>query len=149
MNPSEELRNLFMRDLSKLKEEVTLYQVEDDLWITSGEIKNSAGNLVMHLAGNLQHFIGHVLSGTDYQRDREFEFAGKVGRAELISQIDDTIEVMHSFFNSTSEGTFSADYPIEVFGERMTSFFFISHLYGHLNYHLGQVNYHRRILTNS
>ena len=148
MSISEEFIKLFRRDLSKLKDEVLLYSKEDDLWLVDGEIKNTAGNLAMHLTGNLQHFIGHVLAGTNYERDREFEFGGKKSKGEIVHDIDDTIEVLASYFGSVSDDAYKEDYPLEVFGERMTSFFFISHLYGHLNYHLGQVNYHRRIVAN-
>lgn len=140
---------LFERDLLKLKEEVRHYQKEEDLWVLDGEIKNTAGNLAMHLCGNLQHFIGHILGGTDYLRKRDFEFGGRLSKDEIVTEIDSTIGVLESFFASTEDTFYRSEYPIKVFGHKMTCFYFISHLYGHLNYHLGQVNYHRRILTNS
>ena len=147
MNISEEFKKLFERDLLKLKEEVNAYLNEDDMWIKQGEIKNSAGNLAMHLAGNLQHFIGQVLNESGYIRQRSFEFDGKLSRKELITEIEKTIEAVNSFFTSANNDIYEQSYPLEVFGHPMTCFYFISHLQGHLNYHLGQVNYHRRILS--
>ena len=146
MNPSKEFEQLFARDLRKLKEEIESYPDETSLWIKSGDIKNSAGNLALHLCGNLQHFIGAVLSGTDYVRNRPFEFEGSVERKQLLDEIDKTLDTVSSFFQEASQETYEKKYPIEVFGNEMSTFYFIVHLQGHLNYHLGQVNYHRRIL---
>lgn len=147
MNISKDFKDLYVRDLSKLREEINLYENEDDLWLTEGEIKNSGGNLALHLTGNLQHFVGHILSGTNYVRQRDFEFNGRVSKVELVEQVDTTIDVIKSFFDSASEESYTKDYPLEVFGHKMTCFYFLSHFLGHLNYHLGQVNYHRRILS--
>ncbi len=146
MNVSGEFKTLFARDLGKLKEEINLYASEEQLWITDGEIKNSAGNLAMHLCGNLQHFIGHVLGGSAYERDRAFEFNGRMTREALVSEVLKTEEALIGYFETASDEDYSADYPLEVFGYKMSNLHFIMHLMGHLNYHLGQVNYHRRIL---
>lgn len=147
MNASAEFGKLFERDLKRLKEEVSQYENEDDLWIKSGEISNSAGNLAMHLCGNLQHFIGSVLAGSGYKRDRQFEFGGIISKDEILKEIDITLATVMRFFRSTDEKVFEEAYPLEVFGYSMSTFYFIIHLQGHLNYHLGQVNYHRRILA--
>ncbi len=147
MNPSKELSELYIGDLKKLKEEVMSYHDEASLWIKSGDIKNSAGNLAMHICGNLQHFIGAVLGGSSYIRDRAFEFEGRMKLDQLTDEINKTIESMNSFFQKATDDTYQADYPIEVFGYKMSTFYFMIHLQGHLNYHLGQVNYHRRILS--
>ena len=147
MNVSAEFKTLFSRDLAKLREEINLYAHEEDLWIIKGDVKNSAGNLAMHLSGNLRHFIGHVLGGSDYKRDRAFEFNGRISREAILKEMAETEEALIAHFDKTSDEEYTQDYPLEVFGYKMSNLHFIMHLMGHLNYHLGQVNYHRRILT--
>ena len=147
MDFSKDLSALFLRDLSILKKEIEAYKDEEKLWVKKGEINNSAGNLALHICGNLRHFIGSVLLKDGYQRDRTFEFNGKIKKSEILNEIDETIESVSGFFEEVSKDLFNRQYPLEVLGHKMTIFFFMVHLYGHLNYHLGQVNYHRRILN--
>lgn len=137
---------LFKRDLLKLREEIEAFKNESNLWRLEGEIKNTAGNLALHLAGNLQHFIVHVLGGTDYQRDRENEFAAKdVPRTEIIKEIDTAIATLEAVFPKLDESKFDQAYPIKITLGDFTIFQMLVHLQGHLNYHFGQVNYLRRI----
>jgi uncharacterized damage-inducible protein DinB len=141
------LIEIFERDLSKLKAEVEAYANEGDLWRVDGEIANSAGNLCLHLAGNLRHFFGSVLGGTDYVRDRDAEFSSKfVPRAKLLAEVDAAASEVKAVLEKLTDEDLQKNYPIEVFGHPMTTEFFIVHLATHLNYHLGQVNYHRRLL---
>ncbi len=143
----ETLQQLFDRDLSKLKEEIGLYSNESDLWKTGGEITNSAGNLTLHLIGNLRHFFGAVLGETGYVRDRDKEFSdGGVSRADLIAGIDQAAADVKATLQKLTDEDLANTYPIEVFGHPMTTEFFLIHLATHLNYHLGQINYHRRII---
>lgn len=142
------LLELYERDLSKLKNEVELYQNEADLWKVEGDLLNSAGNLCMHLTGNLQHFFGAVLGGTGYVRDRDGEFSRKdVSREQMLAEIDSTMAVIRSTLEGLGEDDLKNDYPIEVFGKPMTTAFFLTHLATHFNWHLGQVNYHRRLIA--
>ncbi len=144
---TDTLSELYARDLSKLKEEIGLYANETDLWMTSGEITNSAGNLTLHLVGNLRHFFGAVLGETGYVRDRDKEFSDSgVSRAELIAGIDQAASDVRSTLEKLTADDLASTYPIEVFGHPMTTEFFLIHLATHLNYHLGQINYHRRLL---
>lgn len=141
------LIEIFERDLAKLKAEVEAYNNEGDLWRVEGEIANSAGNLCLHLAGNLRHFFGTVLGGTDYVRDRDAEFASKfVPRATLLAEVDAAAREVRTVLEKITDEDLQKNYPIEVFGHPMTTEFFVIHLATHLNYHLGQINYHRRIL---
>ena len=143
------LSELFERDLTKLKEEISLYVDESKIWAVKGEIKNSAGNLTLHLLGNLNHFVGAILGGNGYVRNRNAEFSDKnVPRAEIISNIDKTIGVIKSTLSKISDVDLKKDYPVKVLKnkETMKTEFFLIHLVGHLNYHLGQINYHRRLI---
>ena len=141
------LKSLFERDLLKLKSEIESYSLESDLWLVERSISNSAGNLAMHLIGNLNHFVGAQLGNTRYVRDREYEFSGKnIPKQTLLQQIDDTLAMLHSTLDGLSESKLQEDYPKIVFREKMSVEFFLVHLTTHLAYHLGQINYHRRLL---
>lgn len=142
------LIQLYERDLNKLKEEIELYADEADLWNVGGDIVNPAGNLCLHLIGNLKHFFGGVLGGTGYVRDRDAEFSTKnVARIELLQGIDEARTVVVSTLEKLTDEDYAKTYPLEVFGKPMTTGFFLTHLATHLTWHLGQINYHRRLLT--
>lgn len=144
----EILLEIYERDLNKLREEIDAYKNEGDLWKTTREITNSAGNLCQHLTGNLQHFFGATLADTGYVRDRDAEFASKdTTRADLLAEIEAARESVKKTLEKLSEDDYSKTYPIEVFGKPMTTGSFLTHLTTHFNYHLGQINYHRRLLT--
>lgn len=141
------LITLFERDLNRLKDEINSYKNEEKLWVIEGDVNNSAGNLVLHLLGNINHFIGAVLGNTGYERKREKEFNDKnIPVSELSSQIEELIETVKNTVAKLNQEDFAKVYPINVFGEEMTTEFFLIHLAGHLNYHLGQISYHRRLL---
>lgn len=143
------LIQLFERDLKKLISELEAYIDEENIWKVSENISNSTGTLVLHLVGNLKHFIGAVMGNTGYIRNREAEFSLRnIPRANLVEQILETIQIINVTVSKFEEGNFSSYYPLEVFGKPMTYEYFMMHLQGHLNYHLGQVNYHRRLLDN-
>lgn len=143
------LIQLFERDLKKLISELEAYKDEENIWKVSENISNSTGTLVLHLVGNLKHFIGAVMGNTGYIRNREAEFSLRnIPRAHLIEQVLETIQVINETMSGFGENNFSSNYPLEVFGKPMTYEYFMMHLQGHLNYHLGQVNYHRRLLDN-
>ncbi len=144
---TEILRDLFQRDLEKLKTEITFYKDENNIWEVNGEIKNSAGNLCLHICGNLQHFIGATLGNSGYERNREAEFNSKnIPVEEMQNEIDETIIIIKKTLMELDESKLEEPYPINVFGNEMTTGFFLAHLTTHLNYHLGQINYHRRLL---
>jgi hypothetical protein len=142
----EALIALYERDLEKLKAELALYQNEDELWKITEGISNSAGNLALHIVGNLNNFIGARLGNTGYVRNRPAEFSSKVAREFLISEISNTFLVVKKTLENLDVTLLDSDYPEEVFGFKMKTDFFIIHLHSHLNYHLGQINYHRRLV---
>ncbi|MBR10295.1 MAG: DinB superfamily protein [Rickettsiales bacterium] len=145
-----ELAELFTRDLNRLIKELEQYPNEEKLWIVTEGINNSAGTLTLHLIGNLNHFIGAVLGNTGYVRNREAEFSDRnIPVSEMISSVHKTSEVINNVLLTVNNETLSSDYPLQVFGEPIRTSKFLIHLQGHLNYHLGQVNYHRRLLTHS
>jgi hypothetical protein len=144
----ETLIEIFERDLNKLKIEISSYSDESNLWIIEKNIKNSGGNLCLHLIGNLNQFICGVIGKSGYIRNREAEFNDKnIPKKILLKSIDDSIENIITILKSMEEEEFQTIYPIDVFNQKMTTGFFLIHLTTHLNYHLGQINYHRRLIS--
>ena len=142
------LTQLFERDLNKLKQEIEQYASDGELWKTAGDAPNSGGNLCLHLCGNLRHFIGFVLGGSGYVRDRDLEFTDTgVSRDELFVRIDATLEEVKAGLAKLSPDDLEKEYPIDVFGHSMTTGWFVTHLATHFSYHLGQINYHRRLIA--
>jgi uncharacterized damage-inducible protein DinB len=143
------LQSLFNRDLEKLKIEISLYVNEEKIWDIDKDIANSAGNLCLHLVGNLNTFIGVQLGDSDYIRNRDLEFSAKgIARTELLKMVDGTIAVINKTLENLDENELDEDFPIVVFKEKTTIEYMLIHLATHLGYHLGQVNYHRRLLDN-
>lgn len=143
------LRKLFARDLNKLRTEIEQYPDERLIWAVDGQIANSAGNLCLHLIGNLNTYIGAELGGTGYIRQRDLEFSMRdIPTEELVRRINDTISIVDTALSQLSNEQLAADYPQMVLNNQTTSTeYFLIHLSTHLAYHLGQVNYHRRLLT--
>ncbi|WP_299124457.1 DinB family protein [uncultured Winogradskyella sp.] len=144
---TETLIKLFSRDLNKLKTEIQLYNDEANLWKTDGSVSNSAGNLCLHLVGNLNHFIGAILGDSGYVRQRDLEFSLKdISKLDLIKQIDNTVEVVEKTLSKLTQEHLQKEYKPRVFEYTMTTEYFLVHLTTHLAYHLGQINYHRHLL---
>jgi uncharacterized damage-inducible protein DinB len=143
----ETLKDLFTRDLNKLKSEIENYTREENIWMVDKHIANSAGNLCLHLIGNLNTYIGKELGGTNYIRNRDLEFSLKnIPRSELVNKISGAIEMVEQVLTSLNEVELSKEYPILVLDTKTSTEYLLVHLATHLAYHLGQVNYHRRFL---
>lgn len=143
----ETLNELFERDLQKLKTEINLYKDEDNLWVIKEGISNSAGNLCLHLIGNLNHFIGATLGNSGYVRHRDDEFNLKnIPRQDLIINIDNCMLIVNNTFSKLTAADMEKEFPLEKHGTIVSTMQMLLHLFGHLSYHLGQINYHRRLL---
>lgn len=141
------LQTLFQRDLTKLHKEISAYSDEANLWRTQAGISNSGGNLCLHLVGNLNTFVGAQIGGTAYIRDRPAEFNRRdVPKQELLRMVEETRDVVAEALEKLTEEQLAEEYPILVFRKKTTTEFFLFHLTTHLTYHLGQINYHRRLL---
>lgn len=141
------LKTLFYRDLNRLKTEIELYQNESTIWHIQDNITNSAGNLCLHLIGNLNTYIGATLDNTNYIRNRALEFSSKdIPKKVLIEKIEETMIIINDTLSNLSLETLKTEYPLLVLETKTTTEFFLIHLSTHLNYHLGQINYHRRLL---
>ena len=144
---TDTLIKLFKRDLNKLISELDLYKDESNLWKQEGLVSNSAGNLCLHLVGNLNHFIGATLGNTGYVRQRDLEFTNKnVPVSDMKNQVKETITMVGKTLSKLTEADLQAEYRRNPFEDYMTTEYFLTHLALHLAYHLGQINYHRRLL---
>jgi len=138
---------LLQRDLEKLKQELLQYRDENMIWKIVPGISNSAGNLCLHLVGNLNIYIGAELGQSGYIRNREQEFSQKdIQRDELIRKIENTILVVAKVLQHLPDEALAQEYPLLVLKEKTSTGYFLTHLAVHLGYHLGQINYHRRIM---
>jgi hypothetical protein len=137
----------FERELLKLKDELVAYTDETQLWEIKSGISNSAGNLCLHLIGNLNHFIGATLGNTGYVRDRDAEFAQKnIPCHQLLSDIDQVIVTVKNTLASLPASAYEKDFPLLVNNKVVSTEFMVLNLLAHLSYHLGQINYHRRLM---
>ena len=144
---NQPLALIFERDLNKLKEEINLYKDETNLWKTENNVSNSAGNLALHLIGNLNHFIGAILGKTGYVRERDKEFAdNNIPREKILADIDATIIVVKNTLLNLSNEVLASQFPEKKQGQEYPTSFILLHLLAHFEYHLGQINYHRRLL---
>lgn len=143
------LKSLFNRDLNRLKAEIEMYQDEVKIWYIETGIANSAGNLCLHLIGNLNTYIGATLGTINYIRNRELEFSLKdIPKEILLAKIEETIFIVDDTLSNLSDETLKKEFPLLVLETKTTTEYFLTHLTTHLTYHLGQINYHRRLLDN-
>lgn len=138
------LATFYERDLRKLIDEIKAFKNEENLWRTQGTIKNPAGNLALHIVGGSNYLFGTVLMKTGYVRNRDLEFTSKgVPRSELVIQLEALTTLVKRVLGSID---LDAEYPIPFDDARRTNGYVLTQLALHLNYHLGQVNYLRRVL---
>jgi uncharacterized damage-inducible protein DinB len=141
----QSLLQLFQRDIQQLYKEIELYQDELNLWKILDGTSNSGGNLALHLMGNLNTYFGKNLGNTGYVRNREAEFADKnIPKETLLKSIEEVNQVVSKVLSTLTDEQMKAIYPENVLGYEMTTEYFLIHLHGHLTYHTGQINYHRR-----
>jgi len=143
----ENITKIYLRELNTLLSEISAFKEEENLWKVSGSIKNSAGNLCLHLLGNLNTYICKNLGTKQYIRDRPAEFENKnIPRSVLTDQLNELISELSITLSQMEEAKLSDMYPENTLGYPMTVEYFLIHLIAHLNYHLGQINYIRRVL---
>lgn len=146
--PISTLHILFERDLEGLKREIEAYPNDETVWATPPGVANSAGSLALHCAGNIQHYIGACLGGSGYVRDRPAEFSRRnLSRAELIAELDLALHAVRNTLSILAPEAVPGVFPDKIAGRTLGSEVFLLHLVAHLGYHLGQVDYHRRITT--
>lgn len=139
---------MLLRELTTVQRSIEAYPDDASLWALPEGLPNAGGTIVLHLAGNLQHFVGAVLGGTGYTRDRDAEFTRRnVSRAEMLAELANTISAVRSTLPTLREESLAKPYPEKVGGQVLPTGVVLMHLATHLAYHLGQLDYHRRVVT--
>lgn len=145
---AEELAALFARDITRLIQQLRAFPDTASVWATAPGVTNSAGTLALHLEGNLREYIGRQLGQIDFTRNRPLEFSARgVDRDELVARLEAVKAAIPPVIAGLSAAQLEAPFPENVLGKPLTSRQFLVHLEGHLNYHLGQVDYLRRVTT--
>lgn len=143
----EELKTVLLRDLASLRREVEQYPDDAALWRPLPGIANAGGNLALHLAGNLQSLIGSQLGGSGYVRDRAWEFAARdLTRARVLQEIDAAARAVETGLAALDPATLDQEFPLPMGGKHIPTRQLLLQLSSHLAYHLGQLNYHRRMV---
>ncbi|MEP6779839.1 MAG: DUF664 domain-containing protein [Gemmatimonadaceae bacterium] len=152
MNAQLEFRNniarVMLRDLAAMRREVEQYPDDETLWKAVPGLTNAGGNLVLHVAGNINHFVGKVLGESNFVRNRDAEFMKRgLTRAQVVKEIDHTLSEVTRTFSTLNASKLAGIFPQDVNGNQIPTDTFLMHLVSHLGYHLGQVDYHRRCAT--
>ncbi len=148
MSLLKELIPLYDRDLKALRREIESYRDDASVWKKAEGINNPGGNVFLHLMGNLNTFFGAVYANTAYVRDRPLEFSATgISRAKLVMMLDEIHPIVLQVLRDFPSEKLGEIYPIQIFEEEKTVAYIFIHLETHLAYHLGQINYHRRILS--
>lgn len=147
---ARQLHAILLRDVRALRREIEAYPDDESVWAVPEGISNSGGTLVLHLVGNLRTYVGRVIGDDGYERDRPREFSAKgLPRTELLRDIDLTIAAVDRALPLLTADVLAAEYPMAIGAVRVNAQDFLLHVAVHLGYHLGQVDYHRRIVTRS
>ena len=146
---TQDIAALLSREVGGLQRELELFPDDASIWQTIPGVTNSSGTLALHLAGNLQHYVGAVLGGSDYVRTRPEEFGRRTGsRAELIAELETAARVVNQVLPGLPEDRLDRPYPETVLpGVELTTRRFLLHLCAHAAFHLGQAGYLRRMAT--
>lgn len=137
------LRQDFLPKLVHCLESMT----DDQIWWRPNEQSNSAGNLVLHLCGNLKQWIVAGLGGAKFRRDRDAEFStrDRLPKAELIAEIEAVVREVENELRKFPIGQLMVRYPIQAY--RVSALQAIYHVVEHFSYHLGQILYIYKLQT--
>ena len=144
---SASISTILVRDLNKVIAELNSFAEEQNMWVLDGKINNTAGNLALHISGAVNHFIGAVLGKSGYVRARDEEFSLKgIPREEVIARVREAAKIAAMVLPSIKEEQLDQPFPEKIGNQTLSIGFFLTHLVSHVNYHLGQINYHRRLI---
>jgi hypothetical protein len=147
-NPAIELAALYRRDLTRLLQQLRAFEGnENALWQTLPGVTNSAGHLILHLEGNLREYVGRRLGSRPYIRQRDQEFAAAhVPLSDLANRIEDLRVIVPEVIEALEPSVLEAVFPDKFRGFDLSTNQYLIHTLSHFNYHLGQIDYLRRIL---
>jgi len=112
---------------------------EDEIWWRPNAASNSAGNLVLHLSGNVRQWIIAGLGNAEDRRDRDREFAerGPISRSALIALIRKTVDEASGVLRRLPRDSLLRKYGIQ--GFRVSGMYAVCQVVTHFAYHTGQI----------
>jgi uncharacterized damage-inducible protein DinB len=145
MEFTEDIVRLLVRELEGFQRELGLFPDDESVWRACDGVTNSVANLALHVAGNLQYFIGTIIGGTGYVRDREAEFGRRSGsRREVVAELANAIRTVREVLPRLTEEQLDAAMSHPLLPPGVPTRRFLLHLCVHAGYHLGQSGYLRR-----
>ncbi len=120
---------------------------EEQIWSRGGRHQNAAGNLVLHLCGNVRQWIGHGAGGLPDIRARDAEFAahGGLSRTELIERLDAVLREADAILEGLTPQRLRESVTIQ--GYRVTVLEAVYHAVEHFSQHTGQIIFITKWLT--
>lgn len=146
----EDLKAMYLREIATLERELALYPDDASVWAALPGVPNPAGTLFLHLAGSLQHFFGAALGKSGYVRDRAAEFSKRdVPKSELEQELANARQSVIAGFAALTEDRLEETFPVRFADDSFSTQLTLLQFSSHLAYHLGQIDYHRRVVTQS
>jgi hypothetical protein len=144
----ENLEMLYLREVATLGRELDLYSDDRSVWRELPGLPNPAGTLFLHLSGSLQYFFGAVLGKSGYVRDRAAEFSKRdVPRSEIKRELARARQGVKAGFANLTEEHLGQVFPVQYADAEVSTQLTLLQFLSHLTYHLGQIDYHRRVAT--
>src|SRR5262245_59503400 len=145
---TQEAKSALCEELEQLKDAVRQLAeplTDRELWSKPVDPGNSIGHLILHLTGNLNHFVGAQLGKTGYVRDREREFTESrpPARAELLANLDASVATVRRVVEGLGEAQLLAPHPEAKFGSVYKA---LIHFVAHFALHRGQMSYLVRLV---
>lgn len=142
------IETILRRDLAGVRRSIEAYPDDATPWEQRPGLPNAGGTLALHVAGNIQHYIGATLGRSGYRRDRDAEFARRgVPRAEMLAELEAADGAVVRGLSALAGRSLAEPFPEPIGGRTVTTEAFLVHIATHLAYHLGQIDYHRRVVT--
>jgi uncharacterized damage-inducible protein DinB len=138
-----------VEELEQLRDEVRQAAEplsEQQLWAKPVDPGNSVGHLILHLAGNLNHFVGAQLGGTGYVRDREREFTETdiPSKRAVLDRLAAAVANFRRVVSGLNAEQLAATHPTATFGSVLKT---LLHLVAHFALHRGQISYIVRLVN--
>jgi uncharacterized damage-inducible protein DinB len=123
----------------------------EDLWRRPYPYGNSVGHLILHLTGNLNHYIGKNIAGTSYVRNRPLEFTdpSKPPKDEVLANFDRAIDLVAATIRAEPADGFLKPYSDPTEPRSNTHFAVFLRMAAHAYHHVGQIVYLSKELSRS
>jgi uncharacterized damage-inducible protein DinB len=133
-------RRLFDESLPRLKKCLALLS-DEEIWTRPNAETVSAGNLVIHLCGNVRQWIVSRLGGAPdiRQRDAEFSEPGPMPRGKLQERLDTVMDEARQVLARLDPSSLAEPQTVQGFQETGVSI--LIHVVEHFSYHVGQISY--------